>query len=161
MYYKTYDVHFIYDIVCWHTTSYVENCTYDIAYDIDIRCTLYTYDVACLVWRTMSYTICIHDVVRLTYDVVRVRTMWTERTTSYVWCRRSIIWISYVRCRTCDVTYDVVRPTYDVVLADVRHRTWRTTSRWQESRWQDCSLLVWISFWILSITWLPTASSGP
>ncbi len=128
----TYDIEYLtYDIVCWHTTSYVHTMSY----------TIWTYDIVCHVHTTLYvhfrhttlYTICGDENGRcrmchircrmLTYDIVR-----------------------HVRCRTYDVvrlypvyrTYDIVRTMFNTTsyvahtmsyVHDVRHRTWRTTSQ--------------------------------
>ncbi len=50
---------------------------------------------------------------------------------SYLRYRRFSPWLgrSYIRypSRTCDVTYDIVGVTYDVVVTDLRYRRWPTT----------------------------------
>ena len=45
---------------------------------------------------------CVHDVLRLTYDVVRVHTMWTERTTLHVRCR-SFTQVRAIARRLCQL----------------------------------------------------------
>jgi hypothetical protein len=54
-----------------------------------------------------------YDIVGLTYDVVCNTYDVEKRTTSYRFlCSMSYV-TSYVRYRTYDVEYDIVRPTYE------------------------------------------------
>jgi hypothetical protein len=143
--YTTYDiVRLAYDIVCWHTTSYVMYDTYDVVYDMNL-------------WYRM---LCTYDVVGpfRTYDIVYDMFKW-QPTMSYVSDTMSYVLVrhhTYIRCRTYDVvrlypvyrTYDIARTIFNTMsyvartmsyFIHVRHRTYVRHRRWQESRWNKAA----------------------
>jgi hypothetical protein len=128
MFTTTWNVDILY-IMCNVQSSMSRKDTYDVTYYISLQCRMYyTYDIICfldircriryvfLVWYDIvSTTTCTYDAVK-TYDI-------------HVQCRKSITSVSHLWCRThyLTVTYDIVCPTYDIVVTNILHCTWHTT----------------------------------
>ncbi len=93
--------------------------------------TLQTYDIACIYKHTISYTLCIHCVVRyrmsyirhrmLTYDIIQTYDI--VHTISYVQQCNIVYTISYIRYGirhpTPDIRYRMSRHTISYVTYDI------------------------------------------